>query len=61
VRIECELFGNSGTRVGRVTQTLFEIVPANGSKSFRELNMGFMGGAGQVSTFQCRPTRAIKQ
>lgn len=61
VRIECELFGNSGTRVGRVSQTLFEIVPANGSKSFRELNMGFMGGAGQVSTYRCEPNRAVKQ
>lgn len=60
VEIVCDLFANSGTRVGRVTETLYEVVPAKGSKRFSELNMGFMGGSGQVATFDCRARRASK-
>jgi hypothetical protein len=60
VEIVCELFANSGTRVGRVSETLYEVIPANGTKRFSELNMGFMGGAGQVATFECTARRAAK-
>lgn len=60
VEIVCELFANSGTRVGRVTETLYEVIPANGTKRFSELNMGFMGGAGQVARFDCAARRAAR-
>lgn len=50
--IVCELFGASGTQVGSVRETLFEIVPAHGRKAFSELNMGFMGST-QVATYRC--------
>ena len=51
--IVCDLFGPSGTQVGQVRETLFEIIPASGEKSFRELSMGFMGST-QVDNFSCR-------
>jgi len=60
MEIVCELFANSGTRVGRVSETLYEVVPANGAKRFTELNMGFMGGSGQVATYNCEARRATK-
>lgn len=50
--IECLLFGPSGTQVGRVRATLYEIIPANGPKAFRELSMGFMGSE-QVANYTC--------
>lgn len=52
VEITCDLFGPSGTKVGNVRQTLFEQIPANGSKRFNELSMGFMG-SDQVANFNC--------
>lgn len=51
-RIRCELSGPSGTTVGSVRETLYEVVPAKGSKRFRELNMGFLSSS-QVSRFVC--------
>lgn len=50
--IKCTLTGPSGTVVGSVRETLFEIIPAHQSKRFRELNMGFMGST-QVANFNC--------
>ena len=50
--IKCTLTGPSGTVVGSVRQTLYEIIPARQSKRFRELNMGFMGST-QVANFNC--------
>jgi|CXWL01.1.fsa_nt_gi hypothetical protein len=56
-RIQCELFGPSGTQVDTVQETLFEIVPAQGANRFSELNMGFMGSQ-QVATYNCVITDA---
>lgn len=56
-RIDCNLFGPSGTQVGKVRQTLFEQIPAEGSRRFRELSMGFMGSS-QVATYNCTITDA---
>lgn len=53
----CDLFGSSGTKVGTVRETLFEQIPAQGTKRFRELNMGFMGST-QVANFNCLITDA---
>jgi len=50
--IKCTLSGPSGTDVGSVRETLYEVIPANQSKRFRELNMGFMGST-QVAKFNC--------
>lgn len=58
VRIRCELFAASGTRVGEVSDTLYDIVPAKGQKRFTDLNMGFMG-SDQVSNYQCVVKRAV--
>lgn len=50
--IKCTLTGPSGTVVGSVRETLYEIIPAQQSKRFHELNMGFMGST-QVANFNC--------
>lgn len=57
-RIVCDLTGPSGTKVGTVRQTLYETVPASGSKHFKELNMGFMGSS-QVAQFSCSIIAAV--
>lgn len=51
-QIRCALFGPSGTELGAVEETLYEIVPANGDKRFSELNMGFMSSQ-QVARHDC--------
>lgn len=56
--IECLLKGPSGTEVGRVRETLYEIIPANGTKAFRELSMGFMGSQ-QVANYVCSIRDAV--
>lgn len=50
--IKCVLLGPSGTEVGIVRETLYEVFPAQQLKRFRELNMGFMGSS-QVANFNC--------
>lgn len=57
--IWCDLFGPSGTKVGATRATLYEIVPANGSKRFAELNMGFTRSS-QVSNYTCNIMSAVK-
>lgn len=42
VVIGCEGAGNSGTRIATMVKTVYEIVPAKGSKRVNELNMGFI-------------------
>jgi hypothetical protein len=51
--IVCDLYGPSGTQVGTVRQTLYEVIPGQTTKRFRELSMGFMGSS-QVARYQCR-------
>lgn len=50
--IGCDLLGPSGTKVGGVNQRLFEVIPAGGSKRFRDLNMGFTRTS-QAVRFTC--------
>lgn len=38
--IECEVGGNSGTRLGRALQTIYETIPAGKTRTFRKLNFG---------------------
>lgn len=55
--IACDLFGPSGTQVGQVAQTLYEVAPAQGTLRFKALNMGFLR-SGQVARFSCAVSRA---
>lgn len=42
VRIECTYSGKSGTRLGQNVQTIYDVVPARCTKTFRDVNMGFI-------------------
>ena len=42
VKIRCDLAGNSGTTIGSVQQTVFELIPANQTRTFEQVNMGFV-------------------
>ena len=57
IRIECDLFAASGTKVSTVRETLYQVVPAGKTLKFSELSMGFMGSQ-QVETARCGIERA---
>jgi hypothetical protein len=40
--IVCKHFAHSGTEIDSNTRTLYETVPAHGTRTFREINMGFI-------------------
>lgn len=42
IEILCIGSGNSGTRLARIPQTIYDVVPAKATKRFRGLNMGFI-------------------
>lgn len=42
MRMKCDLSAKSGTALDSVEETIYEIVSANSSKTFREVNMGFV-------------------
>lgn len=42
ITIGCAHFAGSGTQLGTLSKTLYEAVPARGTKPFRELGMGFI-------------------
>jgi len=42
VQVTCHHFANSGTEIDQNTRTVFEIVPANGSKRIASFSMGFI-------------------
>lgn len=56
--LRCVHQGNSGTDIDGNTRTLYEIVPANGAKTFRAINMGFISS--QAATTNCSITSARK-
>lgn len=56
--LHCVHQGPSGTDMDRNTRTVYEIVPARGSKRVREINMGFIHS--QVATSRCEITDAVK-
>ena len=50
IQIECPLSARSGTKIDSVKQTVYEIIPANSSKTFREVNMGFIRDQAKSAT-----------
>jgi hypothetical protein len=58
VTIECELNAKSGTELGKSRQTVYEIIPANGSKRLADVNMSFVHS--QASKASCRITDVVK-
>lgn len=51
IKIRCELSGNSGTSIDSVEETIYDSVPANGTKTFPEVSMGFVRS--QTSRASC--------
>jgi hypothetical protein len=56
--VRCIHQGPSGTDIDSNTQTVYEIVPPNGHKRVREVNMGFIHS--QVATSSCEITDAVR-
>lgn len=42
IKIKCRLSGNSGTNIDSVEETIYNIIPATTTKTFQEVNMGFI-------------------
>lgn len=49
--VKCDLFGNSGSRIGTATKTVYESVPAKTAKTINDVNMGFINS--QTSSTSC--------
>jgi hypothetical protein len=54
--VKCTHQGPSGTDMDSNTRRVYDIVPANGTKTVREINMGFIHS--QVATTNCEITKA---
>ena len=52
VQVVCDLFGNSGTAVGEVRQTLFELITGETTKKFPQVNFGLVQQ--QAQRVHCR-------
>jgi hypothetical protein len=57
ISIECDHFAKSGTRIDSNSGRIYDIVPAHGTKTFSEFNMGFIHS--QANSTSCRIT-AVK-
>jgi hypothetical protein len=42
IEIGCGLRASSGTLIGTVTNTIYQVVPQNAKRTFRSINMGFI-------------------
>jgi len=58
ITIKCQHSANSGTVIDSNTHTIYEIIPANTSKTFNDINMGFIQS--QASKSACWVTSANK-
>lgn len=56
--LTCNHQGPSGTNMDRNVRVVYELVPANGSKRVREVNMGWIHN--QVTTSRCEITDAVR-
>lgn len=52
VLIKCETYGGSGTQIGEVSTTVYEIVAAHKEKTIRGLSVGFINS--QAKSASCR-------
>jgi hypothetical protein len=52
VAIRCDFYANSGTSLSRADATIYEVVAAKKSRTFREVNLGFIHS--QSSKASCR-------
>jgi hypothetical protein len=59
ITVKCAHFAKSKTQIDSNSETFYDIIPAYESKSFRDINMGFIHN--QAHTSSCRITQALKQ
>ncbi len=58
IRIGCELSANSGTTIDSVDETIYDSIPANNSRTFRAVSMGFVRS--QTSRAGCQIRGVVK-
>lgn len=51
IQIKCEHYANSGTKIDKNTQVVYEVVEAHSKRSFRDFDMGFIRD--QVRSSSC--------
>ena len=51
IEIKCTHYGPSGTEIDSNTRTIYDVIPADGSKKFKNFNMGFIHA--QAATTSC--------
>jgi hypothetical protein len=57
IRLACDLFGKSGTKVGSAALPIYDVVKAGQSRQFDDLNMGFVDT--QSATAHCEIIGAV--
>jgi hypothetical protein len=58
LRLECTTYGASGTKLNTLEYTLYEKIPEGKTRTFRDLNIGFIDG--QSTGAECSITSAVK-
>jgi len=52
IEIECNMVAPSGTQIGKVKHTIYDVIPANKTRTFDMVNMGFVDS--QAKKTNCR-------
>lgn len=58
IAITCGLFAKSGTQLSTARQVIYEIIPAKSTRTFREVNLGFINQ--QSAQANCKLTDAAR-
>lgn len=59
IEIYCSHFAASGTRIDSNDRTIYEIVKANSTRTFRQINMGFIHSQAASTSCSVRSARAL--
>lgn len=58
IEIVCVTVGNSGTRLSKASQTIYDVVPAKKTKTFPKINMGFINSQSTRSSCEIASVRS---
>jgi len=58
IQLDCKAVAASGTVLDVMSHTVYDTIPANGSKRFKEVNLGFINS--QARRGGCTITGALK-
>ena len=56
--VECTMYAPGGTALGEARRTVYDVVPANADRTFRDFNMGTIHG--QANTARCNVIGLVK-